>query len=40
MTKSEIEYLEALLKKLKEKERPDISVKTQIYMIEEKLKQK
>lgn len=40
MTTSERERLEALLKKLKEKQRPDISVMTQIHMIEEKLKQK
>ena len=40
MTQSEKEYLEALLKKLKERQRPDISVLTQIHMIEEKLKKK
>lgn len=39
LSQSERENLEALLKKLKEKQRPDISVKTQIHMIEGKLKQ-
>jgi len=40
MTQSEKERLEALLKKLKEKQRPDLSVKTQIHSIEELLKRK
>jgi transcription elongation GreA/GreB family factor len=40
MTQSEREKLEALLKKLKEKERPDLSVQAQIHSIEELLKKK
>jgi transcription elongation GreA/GreB family factor len=40
MTQSERERLEALLKKLKEKERPDISIRAQIHSIEELLNAK